>query len=330
MSTVYDWLVPEETRRALYVLLGAVSCVLLIACANVANLMLARAASRRREVAVRMAIGAARRRLVRQVLTEGLLLALVGGAAGILVAYWTVPLMRQWLPDNLPRADETSVNSVVLLFSLAVCFVTGIAFAILPALAGSRGDLIGAIKDGSRGSSTGGNRSRQMLAAAQVALATILLVGAGLLVQSLQHLQRVQLGFDPANITTAMMGLPPDQFKEPGSAWEGFYKPLLARLAAAPGVEGVAMSSGAPFGGGNTGMPIKGVGETNMGDASLQTDWRMVSPDYFRAMRIPLLRGRYFAPSGDIDKNTVIVTATMARRMWGDADPIGRADPCRP
>ena len=233
--------------------------------------------------------------------------------------------MRQWLPDNLPRADETSVNSVVLLFSLAVCFVTGIAFAILPALAGSRGDLIGAIKDGSRGSSTGGNRSRQVLAAAQVALATILLVGAGLLVQSLQHLQRVQLGFDPANITTAMMGLPPDRFKEPGSAWEGFYKPLLARLAAAPGVEGVAMSSGAPFGGGNTGMPIKGVGETNMGDASLQTDWRMVSPDYFRAMRIPLLRGRYFAPSGDIDKNTVIVTATMARRMWGDADPIGRA-----
>ena len=325
MSTVYDWLVPEETRRALYVLLGAVSCVLLIACANVANLMLARAASRRREVAVRMAIGAARRRLVRQVLTEGLLLALVGGAAGIMVAYWTVPLMRQWLPDNLPRADETSVNSVVLLFSLAVCFVTGIAFAILPALAGSRGDLIGAIKDGTRGSSTGGNRSRQMLAAAQVALATVLLVGAGLLVQSLQHLQRVQLGFDPANITTAMMGLPPDKFKEPGSAWESFYKLLLARLAAAPGVEGVAMSSGAPFGGGNTGMPIKGVGETNMGDASLQTDWRMVSPDYFKAMRIPLLRGRYFAPSGDIDKNTVIVTATMARRMWGDADPIGRA-----
>jgi putative ABC transport system permease protein len=324
MSTVYDWLVPEETRRALFVLLGAVCCVLLIACANVANLMLARAASRRREVAVRMAIGAARRRLVRQVLTEGLLLALIGGAAGIFVAYWTVPLMRQWLPENLPRADETTVNSVVLLFSFSVCVVTGIAFAILPALAGSRGDLIAAIKKGARGTSSGGTRSRQLLAAAQVALATMLLVGAGLLVQSLQRLQRVQLGFEPVNITTAMMGLPQDRFKEPGSAWEGFYKPLFDRLAVAPGVHAVAMSSGAPFGGGNTGMPIKGVGESIMGDASLQTDCRMVSPDYFRAMRIPLLRGRYFAPSGSTDKDTLIVSATMARRMWGDADPIGR------
>ena len=324
MSTVYDWLVPEATRRALFVLLGAVCCVLLIACANVANLMLARAASRKREIAVRMAIGAARRRLVRQVLTEGLILALVGGAAGILVAYWSVPLLRQWLPDNLPRADETTVNGAVLLFSLSVCVVTGIAFAILPALAGSRGELIGAIKDGTRGTSSGGTRSRQALAAAQVALATMLLVGAGLLVQSLQRLQRVPLGFEPVNITTAMMGLPQDRFKEPGSAWEGFYKQLLDRLGSAPGVDAVAMSSGAPFGGGNTGMPIKAVGESNIRDASLQTDWRMVSPDYFRAMRIPLLRGRYFAPSGGGEKDTLIVSATMARRMWGEADPIGR------
>jgi putative ABC transport system permease protein len=321
MSTVYDWLVPPETRRALFVLLGAVGCVLLIACANVANLMLARAASRKREVAVRMAIGAARRRLVRQILTEGLLLAVIGGTAGILVAYWTVPLLRQWLPQNLPRADETTVNSVVLLFSFGVCVLTGIAFAILPALVNSRGDLIVAIKEGARGSSGGGTRSRQTLAAAQVALATILLVGAGLLVQSFQRLQRVELGFAPASITTAMMGLPQDRLKEP---WDGFYKPLLDKLAAAPGVQAVALSSGAPFGGGNTGMPIKGVGETLMGDASLQTDWRMISPDYFKAMRIPLLRGRHFAPTGSADKDTLIVSATTARRMWGDADPIGR------
>ena len=324
MSTVYDWLVPEATRRALFVLLGAVCCVLLIACANVANLMLARAASRKREIAVRMAIGAARRRLVRQVLTEGLLLAVLGGAAGILLAYWAVPLMRQWLPTNLPRGDETTVNASVLLFSLAVCIVTGLAFAILPALASSRGDVIGSLKEGARGSSAAGTRSRQVLAAAQVALATVLLVGAGLLVQSLQRLQRVELGFEPGNITTGMMGLPQDRFKEPGSAWEGFYKQLLDRLASSPGVQAAAMSSGAPFGGGNTGMPITGVGETKMGTASLQTDWRMVSPDYFKAMRIPLIRGRYFVQSGSTDKDTLIVSATMARRMWGDADPIGR------
>jgi len=323
MSSVYDWLVPEPTRRALFVLLGAVCCVLLIASANVANLMLARAAARRREMALRMAIGAARRRLVRQVLTEGLVLAGAGGTAGILLAYWAVPLIRQWLGSTLPRADETAVSAPVLLFSLGVCIVTGLGFAILPALASSRGDVIGSLKDGARGSSTGA-RSRQLLAAAQVALATVLLVGAGLLVQSLLRLQRVELGFDPADITTGMMGLPPDRFKAPNSPWDSFYKPLLDRLASAPGVQAAAMSSGAPFGGGNTGMPINGVGETRMGSASLQTDWRMVSPGYFKAMRIPLLRGRYFEPSGSTDKTTLIVSATTARRMWGEADPIGR------
>jgi putative ABC transport system permease protein len=324
MSTVYDWLVPEDTRRALFVLLGAVCCVLLIACANVANLMLARAASRKREIAVRMAIGAARRRLVRQVLTEGAVLAVAGGTAGILLAYWAVPLMRQWLPTNLPRAGDTAVNTPVLLFSLGVCIVTGLAFAILPALASSRGDVIGSLKEGARGNFAGGTRARQVLAAAQVALATVLLVGAGLLVQSLQRLQRVELGFDSSDITTGMMGLGPGRFDAPGSSWDGFYKPLLDRLASAPGVTAVAMSSGAPFGGGNTGMPIEGVGETRMGSASLQTDWRMVSPGYFEAMRIPLLRGRYFEPSGTADQNTMIVSVTMARQMWGDADPIGR------
>jgi len=324
MSTVYDWLVPEPTRRSLFMLLGAVCCVLLIAAANVANLMLARAASRRREIAVRMAIGAARRRLVRQVLTEGLVLSVLGGAAGILLAYWTVPVMRQWLPDSLPRASETIVNAPVLLFSLGVCIVTGLAFAILPALASSRGDFVWTLKDGSRGSSHAGARSRQMLAAAQVALATVLLVVAGLLVQSLQRLQRVELGFDPADITTGQMGLQPDRYRAPDSPWDGFYKPLLDRLASAPGVQAVAMSSGAPFGGGNTGMPINGVGETRIGSASLQTDWRIVSPGYFAAMHIPLVRGRYFESSGSADKKTLIVSATMARRLWGETDPIGR------
>jgi putative ABC transport system permease protein len=324
MSTVYDWLVPEPTRRALFMLLGAVCCVLVIAASNVANLMLARAASRKREIAVRMAIGAARRRLVRQVLTEGLVLAILGGVAGILLAYWAVPLMRQWLPANLPRAGEAAVNAPVLLFSLSVCIATGLAFAILPALASSRGDVIGSLKDATRGSSPAGTRSRQVLAAAQVALATVLLVVAGLLTQSLHRLQRVDLGFDPTDITTGMMGLPPDRFKAPDSPWDGFYKPLLDRLASTTGVEAVAMSSGAPFGGGNTGMPINGVGETRMGSASLQTDWRMVSPGYFTAMRIPLLRGRYFEPSGTADAKTLIVSATMARQMWGEADPIGR------
>jgi len=324
MQTVYDAIVPVETRRALFVILGAVGCVLLIACANVANLMLARAAARKREIALRMAIGAARRRLVRQVLTEGLVLALLGGGVGILIAYWSVPLMKQWLPSSLPRAEDVAVSAPVLLFSLAVCLLTGLAFAVLPALASSGSGLIDSLKEGARGSSAGGTRSRQVLAAAQVALATILLVGAALLVQSVRHLQRVELGFDPANITTAMMGLGADRSGKPGAAWD-FYQQLLSRIASSPGIEAAALSSGAPFGGGNTGMPINAVGDALIGSNSLQTDWRMVSPDYFRAMRIPLLRGRYFSASnGSEDKGKLIVAAEMAKRIWGDADPIGR------
>jgi putative ABC transport system permease protein len=258
------------------------------------------------------------------VLTEGLLLAFLGGGAGVLVAYWSMPLMKEWLPATLPRAQDAAVSAPVLLFSLAVCVLTGLGFAVLPALAGSGRGLINSLKEGSRGSSPGGTRSRQVLAAAQVALATILLVGAALLVQSVRHLQRVELGFDPSNITTAMMGLGNERSEKPGAGW-ALYQQLLARIAASPGVDAVALSSGAPFGGGNTGMPITAVGEALIGSASLQTDWRMVSPDYFRAMRIPLLRGRYFQPSaGNEDKGTLIVAAEMARRMWGEADPIGR------
>ncbi len=257
-------------------------------------------------------------------MTEGLLLAILGGGLGVLIAYWSVPMMKEWLPVTLPRAEDAAVSAPVLLFSLAVCVLTGLAFAVLPALASSGSGLIDSLKEGARGTSAGGTRSRQVLAAAQVALATILLVGASLLVQSVRHLQRVELGFDPADITTAMMGLGPDRSAKPGVAWE-FYQQLLSRIGSSPGIQAVALSSGAPFGGGNTGMPINAVGDALIGSTSLQTDWRMVSPDYFRAMRIPLLRGRYFSPTNAIeDKGKLIVAAEMAKRIWGDADPIGR------
>jgi putative ABC transport system permease protein len=322
VSTAYDWIVPEETRRALFMLLAAVACVLLIACANVANLMLARAVGRKREMAVRMAIGAGRRRLVRQVLTEGLLLTLLGGAAGVLLAYWSVPLLKGWLPETLPRVDDAAVNAMVLLFSFGVCLVTGLLFGALPALAGSRADVVESLKEGARGSTSSATRWRQLLATAQVALATVLLVGAGLLVQSLQRLQRVDLGFDPQQVTTAMMALPVDRYGGP-RAW-GFYQRLLERLAAAPGVEAAAITSGAPFGGGNTGMPIEAPGAARLEGKPLQTDWRMVSPGYFTSLRIPLLRGQLFTGHQGADERSMIISATMARRIWGDEDPLGR------
>jgi putative ABC transport system permease protein len=322
LSTAYDWIVPEETRRALFILLAAVGCVLLIASANVANLMLARAVGRKREMAVRMAIGAARRRLVRQVLTEGLLLTLLGGGAGVLLAYWSVPILKGWLPDTLPRVGDASVNAPVLLFSFGVCLVTGLIFGALPALAGSRANVVEALKEGARGSTGTATLWRQLLATGQVALATVLVVGAALLVQSLQRLQRVDLGFDPAQVTTAMMGLPSDRYQGPG-AWL-FYQRLLERLASAPGVEAAAVTSGAPFDGGNTGMPIDAIGPSRLEGTPLQADWRMVSPDYFRALRIPLARGGLFTGNRGADERAMIVSATMARRIWGDDDPLGR------
>ena len=188
--------------------------MLLIACANVANLMLARATGRRREMALRMAIGAARRRLVRQVLTEGLVLAVLGGGAGILVAVWGVPILQRQLPSTLPRADAATVNGTVLAFSIVVSLLTGVLFGALPAITASRRDVVDSLKEGARGSSSGSRWARQVLVVAQVALATILLVAAGLLVHSLQRLQLVDLGFQPARITTAMMGIPAEQVPE--------------------------------------------------------------------------------------------------------------------
>ena len=323
IESMYNAVVPQETRRALYVLLGASGCVLLIACANVANLMVARAAGRRREMAMRLAIGAARRRLVRQTLTEGLLLTALGGLAGILIAWWAVPLARPLLPDSLPRAQDTAVNLTVLLFSIAVCAATAVTFGLLPAIVGSRSNLIDSLKDASRGSTGAGVRTRQALAAAQVAVATILLIGAGLLTQSLIRLQQVPLGFDPSSVTMGSLSLPPDRYKDSTATWT-FYRRLLERLAATPGIRSAAVTSGAPFAGGNTGMPIEPVGPSRLNGQPLQSDWRMVSPGYFAALRVPLLRGRTFAGTPVADQGAMIISSGMARRIWGDEDPVGK------
>lgn len=323
LSSVYDWIVPETLRRALYIVLASVCCVLLIACANIAGLMLARAAGRRRELAVRLAIGAARRRLVRQVLTEGLLLTMTGGVAGVLLAYWALPALRAFLPDTLPRGDDAEVNITVLVFSLTLCFLTGAVFSALPALAGSRARLVDSIRDGSRGTTGTTTRWRQFLAAAQVALATVLLIAAGLLTGSVRALQRVDLGFNPENLTTAMMGLPGDRYKGPEAAWS-FYHRLLERLEATPGLNGAALTSGAPFDGGNTGQPIEAVGPSRLNGQPLQASWRMVSPGYFSTLRVPLIAGQLFTGNTKADDRSMIVSTSMARRIWGTDGVIGR------
>ena len=326
MATFYDWIVPEGVRTGLYLLLASVGVVLLIACSNVANLMLARAALRQRELAVRLALGASRLRIVRQVLAESLLVSVTGGAAGLLLAWWCVPLLRTQLATTLPRAHDIELSAPVLWFSLGVTLLTGVLFGVLPATLSSKRDVATALKEGGRGGAARQQgRARQLLVVGQLALATILLAAAGLLVQSFQHLQRVELGFDATRLTTAMIGLPGSRYRGQTQSWQ-FYKQLLDELKALPGVDSVALTSGAPFSGGNTGMPIRPVGSSTLGAEDVQADWRIVSDDYFRTMGIPVKQGRTFQPADGGEEATlsVILSENLARRFWPEGDPLGR------
>ena len=325
MATFYDWIVPTPIRSGLYILLTSVGLVLLIACTNIANLTLARSALRRRDQAVRLALGASRGRLIREVLTECLLLSTAGGAAGVLLAYWTIPLFRSQLSTVLPRADDIHLSEPVMLFALGISVVTALLFGALPAIMNSRQDVVGALKDSARGSGARHQSlARHLLVIGQLALATILLAGAALLVQSFIRLQRVELGFRPAHITTAMIGLPQSRYPNHSASWQ-FYTRVIQDIQAAAGVEAVGLASDAPLSGGNTGQQARGGGANALGTQELQADWRMVSPDYFKAMGIPILRGRTFAAEDRRGGQPVmILSADMANRFWPNEDPVGR------
>jgi len=326
LVTFYNWFVNPQLRTALVVLLCAVGCVLLIASANVANLLLARAASRQKEIAVRTALGASRGQLLRQLLVESLVLSAIGGAIGLIAAVWAVNAIDAVLPANLLPVPDVPVDVTVLLFALALTIVTGLLFGIAPAWHAAKTDLNEVLKQTTRGSAGARPRLRNGLAAAELALATILLIGAGLLTQSLLRLQHVRLGFEPDRLLTFQLALPRTTYPpEKGAA---FYRSLLESLRAAPGVRAAAASSGIPFGNGNyTTTPIATTGPSPLPpDAAIPTDWRIVSPGFFHAMNIPLLRGREFvdADAPATAPLVVIVSQTTARRFWGDADPLGR------
>jgi putative ABC transport system permease protein len=325
MATFYDWIVPESIRTGLYLLLWSVGLVLLIACTNIANLTLARSALRRREQAVRLALGASRGRVVREVLTECLLVSLTGGAVGVLLAYWAVPVFRAQLATVLPRADTIHLSAPVLFFALGVSVLTGLLFGALPAILNSKRDVVAALKDSTRGSGARHQSvARRLLVVGQLALATVLLAGAALLVQSFIRLQRVDLGFQPARITTAMIGLPPSRYPNHAASWQ-FYSRVMQEIQATAGIEAVGLSSGAPLTGGNTGQPAHAGGANALGTEALQADWRLVSPQYFKAMGIPILRGRTFTEADRRGgQGVMILSADMAKRFWPNDDPIGR------
>ncbi|HYM26386.1 MAG TPA: ABC transporter permease, partial [Vicinamibacterales bacterium] len=324
--TFFDTFVSAPLKTGLLVLLAAVGFVLLIACANIANLLLARAAARQKELAVRTAMGASRSRLLRQLLVESVALSMLGGAIGIAGAVAAVPVINAWLPPSLLPVPKIPVDASVLTFAAALTIVTGILFGVAPAWQASAADVNEALKQTGRSCGPSRARLRSTLAVAELALATVLLIGAGLLIQTLLNLQRVRLGFEPRGLITFQLAPPVTAYPLDGKAQQ-FYRALIESLDSLPGVRGAAVSSGIPFGAGNTTRsPMMSAGPSVLApDAQVPIDWRIVSPDYFRTMNIPLLEGRAFTDADAPPGSVIIVSRATAKTFWGDSDPIGRA-----
>lgn len=312
-------------RPALIVLLCAVGFVLLIACANVANLLLARAATREREMAIRLALGAGRGRLVRQLLTESVLLAVAGGAAGLLLAVWGIDTIKAINQGNLPRLGEVSIDAQVLGFTLLISLLTGILFGMAPVLQLPHLSLHEVIKEGARGS--GGTRRRwvrQALVVSEVALALVLLIGAGLLINSFWRLQQVDRGFDAENVLTIRLTLPRAKYAR-NDQQVAFLKEVLERVSQAPRVRSAGATSTLPLNGGPaTDFEIEGRAPAVPGEEP-SADIRIVDPNYFRTMSIPLRAGRSFTERDTASAPTVmVINEHMARRFWPNEEPVGK------
>jgi putative ABC transport system permease protein len=328
----------RDIRPALTMLQRAVWVVLLIACANVANLLLARMGSREREIAVRTALGAGRLRLARQIIAESVILFAAGGALGLLVALWGTRTLVALNPDAIPRAEGIGIDARVLVYTLLISVATGVVFGLVPALSAIGGRLSGALKEGGRAMAGGrrGNLVRDVLVIGEVALALMLLVGAGLLIQSFARLQSVDPGFKPRGVITAQVSLPAVKYPDdPRQA--AFFQHALERIRSLPGVQHAASIYPLPLSSGSgfqlsfvvAGRPVPKPGEEQSAHV------RFISPDYFRTMEIPALKGRAFTEQDGIDDQRVaVVNREMASRIWPGADPLGQrltfGDPTQP
>ncbi len=314
-----------NVRPALLILFGAVGFVLLIACANVANLMLVRAASRQKEIAIRTALGATRTRLICQSLTDSLLLALMGGGVGLLLALWVNDLIPKIEAANIPRLEKMSVDGRVLAATVGFSFLAGIITGLVPALQGSRPDLTVWLNEGTRTSA--GPRRRQLgslLVVLEIALSLVLLVGAGLMIKSFARLVNVDPGFNPDNILTMKLNLPESRYPKAEQQMM-FYERLLEQIKTLPGVDSAGATSRLPLGGGDSWSPfsIQGRPAPPPGQEH-NAAFRVISPDYFSAMKIPLREGRYFTEADDGRAPVVIINERMAHLFWPDEGPVGQ------
>jgi len=323
--TPLDETIVGPFRPALWTLLGAVGVLLLIACVNLANLALVRAAARRHEFAVRTAVGASGGRLVRQLVTESLLLAAIGGAAGIFLAFWSVPLLMKLSPQALPRTAEVGIDFTVLGFACALTLVTGVIFGLTPARAATRVDMNGELKDDGRGASAGRHRdrARRLLVVGETALSVLLLVGAALLVKSFARLAAIEPGFDADRVLSVRLSLPKARYPD-REALMRFHDALRARLANAPGIAAFGSVSVLPLSGAMSACDFTIDGRAAPPGVSMNTNYRIADAGYFHAMGIPLVKGRLFS---DTDRDgappVALVSRAFAETFWPHGNPIG-------
>jgi predicted permease len=313
-----------DQRQSYLMLFGAVACVLLIACANIANLLLARYAGRRKEIAARFALGASRADVVRQLVTESMLIAILGGLAGLLLAMWALGAIVTFGADLIPRAADIGLDPTALGFAVLVTLITGLGIGLLPALQASGVNVLETLKDASRGSTSAGQKLRGGLLVAEVSLSLVLLIAAGLLLTSFARLQRVEPGFNPDNVFTAQLVLPPQRY--PREKLVAFYEQLYQRLSEMPGITSAAMTDRVPLTGGTSPAPVAVSGRPMppMSERPL-ANRHLVSPKYFQTLGIPLRAGRDFDERDSARvPHVAIVNETFARLHFPGEDPIGR------
>jgi putative ABC transport system permease protein len=316
-----------DIKPALLILLGAVGLVLLIACANVAKLLLARAAERQKEIAVRVALGAKRRRLIRQFLTESILLSTLGGIVGLGIAYGGLVVLRAFIPETISQAREISIDFKVLAFTLLVSVLTGVIFGLAPAIQATRFNQIETLKEGGRDAATGGSgkRLRSLLVMSEVAVSLVLLIGAGLLINSFMRLRNVDPGFRADNLLTMKIVLPEPKYAkfQPRAA---FYTDLVQRVQSLAGVRSAAVTTNLPLyrQGNSISISIEGRPAPPPGQELIVVT-RVISPGYFDTMGIPLLKGRQLTDQDtETSPNVIVISETMARRFWPGEDPVGK------